>query len=1328
MATSSNQTAISEASGSGSLPFFEKLRGRENYNDWAFAMKMYLRHEDLWHAVEGYPEEDGTSTAVKVRKDQKALTKICLMVQPACYTHVMSAETAKEAWDSLRKTFDDSGLTNRVTLLRSLWNIRLENYNKMEDYVNDFMTVSQKLKSAGKPIDDEDLGVIMLQGLPESYAPMIMAIEHSNVKVTSDLIKSKLLQDTNWNSTRQNLQQALWSKQKNSKLSKQQKKPWCWNCRTTGHTTQECKKKKATSASTSTQSPSHSTVKKQDDKPKVTVNKGVGLLSALDCSIKPNAEGWYVDSCCSSHMSNRKDWMINYDCNSNTGLEVTVANDQSLSTMGKGDVPVQIKDNSSVNSIQDVTYVPNLATNLLSVGQLVDKGYSVHFNESGCKVMAKDGKVMATASKVGGIYRLNTEQDSGYAIAASTNVSHNLWHQRLGHLNRKSMKLLRDKMATGVNFSDEVEVHHCVPCIEGKHSRLPFRSVQPKLSTEKLKLVHMDLCGPMPVPSWSGKRYFFTLIDDHTRKVFVYFLKQKSEVRSIFEVFKSRVENETGHTIKAIRSDNGTEFVNHSLKTLLNASGIQHQLTVAYSPQQNGIAERMNRTILDKVRAMLFNHSCDQRMWAEAVNTAVYLINRSPTKVLREVTPEEKWTGNKIDLSHLKVFGCTAYAHVPDQKRRKLDPKSIKLALVGYSEDSKGYRLFDTTTHEVSVHRDVIFLETQSGFTITKKEQQVILPSHPKYLPFQEASSSEEEFNLNLLQATNQDDEITKIIEQNVQVQQQEHPPAQENEVPQNHADNRRYPQRQRVAKEYPDFLLYHTVLEPDDPQTVTEALSGIDGTAWKIAMKEEINSLRENGAVELVAKPKNERIIHSKWVFRTKRDINGNVIRHRARLVAKGFTQQYGVDYFETFSPVIRHSSIRLLFAIAAQLDLAVDHVDVVTAFLHGDLDETIYMSQPEGFLVEGEEDKVYRLRKAVYGLKQSARMWNKKADKVLKDLGYKKSLHESCIYFKIDNSSMVIIALYVDDFFIFHNDKDELNSVKKELSNHFKIKDLGPISHCLGMKIDCDKRNHQIAISQKRYILDILRKFGMQDCKPVSTPLDPNVKFETDNVNYVDDVPYQQVIGCLMYLCVVSRPDIAYACSYLSQFNNKHTLEHWNAVKRVLRYLKGTVDQQLVYRKSQTELVGYVDADWASDVYNRKSFTGFVFKYAGAAVSWECRKQSTVAMSSTEAEYMALSDSTKEAIFLQELFSELVGNKSPILIYNDNQGAQEIANNPVLHRRTKHIDVRYHFIREKVENNVVKLKHLPTADMIADICTKALPRPKHVYCMKEMGMSVMT
>lgn len=469
---------------------------------------------------------------------------------------------------------------------------------------------------------------------------------------------------------------------------------------------------------------------------------------------------------------------------------------------------------------------------------------------------------------------------------------------------------------------------------------------------------------------------------------------------------------------------------------------------------------------------------------------------------------------------------------------------------------------------------------------------------------------------------------------------------------------------------------------------------------------------------------PRDKTIVQCRWVLRKKCDSENNV-RYRARLVAS-FSQKYGVDYTETFSPVVRHTTLQLLFSLSVLLELHVTHLNVKTAFLNGDLEETIYMQKPDYYDVAGSSNKILKLNKAIYGLKQASRAWNKKVDSCLLKIGYCKSKLEPCMYIKNVDNFKTIVTVYVDDFFIFSNCKRETEKLKNVLSNQFQIKDLGQVKQCLGMNVNFDKLNKSVTLSQENYINTLLRKFNMTDCKAVDTPMESKLSVK-DKQNINNQVPYQRLIGSLMYLSVLTRPDITYAVSYLSQFNHCHTKAHWGYAKRVLKYLKGTINYGIKYcANGSSEIKGFVDADWANNLLDRRSYTGFCFVLANGIISWQCKKQKTVALSSCEAEYMAISESCKEAIYLRALQFEITNKMYSLCLYNDNQSAQKLSINPVFHNKSKHIDVKYHFTRECVSNNIIQLKYLSTADMPADMLTKSLCSKRHHTFMNVLGVVV--
>jgi len=838
----------------------------------------------------------------------------------------------------------------------------------------------------------------------------------------------------------------------------------------------------------------------------------------------------------------------------------------------------------------------------------------------------------------------------------------------------------------------------CKCCVQ------PFRQSESR-AKQILDLIHTDICGPFSTVSYGGARYFLTFIDDMSRYSFVYTIKSKEEVFERFKEFKAMVETQTSLKIKAIRSDNGTEFVNRTFDKFLKECGITRQLSVPYTPQQNGVAERFNRTIEEMARCMLQEAEVNEPLWAEAVKTAVYIRNRCPSKSLNDTTPFEIWYKKKPCVKHLRSFGSVAIC-LEKKRKSKFNPKAKEYLMVGYSETSKAYRLFDPETRKIVLSRDVHFIERNyMKLNIPKIDLTTIEDDKETVIKYGEndiADVKNEETDENV---ESEDEEFESF----------ENPNEEEEHIIDN-KDKRVL----RSGRTYNSLNL----LQAENimiPSTVREALSSDNKDNWLDAMKEEYNSLVANETFDLVDRPKGEKVLKCKWVFSTKQNKEGQVERFKARLVAKGFDQKYGINYAETFSPVVRYETIRLIFALAAEYKLHLHQMDVKTAYLNSGLQHDVYMAQPENFVDPEYPEKVLKLRKALYGLKQSGREWNNKLNDTLNSMGFYACQSEPCVYIK-QGKNINIIAVYVDDLLIASSDLIELKVIKKQISESFQVIDKGQAKYFVSLEVERDGDTGTIYLCQKSQIQKLLKQYGMSHTKPISTPLEVNhqVRCDKEDCKRFNQTTYQSLIGSLMFIAIGSRPDILHSVNKLSQMNTDPHVEHFTAAKRILRYLNNTIGWKLKYEHTGKKLYGYADADWGGDSLNRKSYTGYGFVFAGAVFSWECKKQHTVALSSTEAEYMALSSAAKEAIYLKMLLKEMnIGICETVEIFDDNLGAIELVKNPIYHSRSKHIDIKYHHIRDTYRNKIINLEYCSSTEMLADILTKNLSKiPHHKLC----------
>ena len=978
-------------------------------------------------------------------------------------------------------------------------------------------------------------------------------------------------------------------------------------------------------------------------------------------------------------------------------------------------------------SISNVLLVNSLNYNLLSVSQLCNFGYNCLFTDVGVTVFRRDDSSIVFKGRMKGkLYLVDFSSDKALletCLVAKSDMGW-LWHRRLAHVGMRNLsKILKGEHVLGLTNVKFEKDKICSACQAGKQVGAPHVAKNIMTTMRPLELLHMDLFGPVAYISIGGNKYGLVIVDDYSRYTWVFFLSDKGDTQRKVKKFIKRSQNEFQLKIKNIRSDNGSEFKNTQVEEYLDDEGIKHEFSSPYTPQQNGVAERKNRTLIEMARTMLDEYKTSDRFWAEAINTACHATNRLYLHRLLKKTSYELLINKKPNISYFRVFGCKCFILNKKTRLSKFAPKSDEGFLLGYGSNSHTYRVFNKSTGCVEETCDVKFDEAngsqgeQSELNIAGEEDATeaikrmqigeirpveVQPSNTTSMQVEPSTSVQE------MSGSMDQDEEGRSIPQNPP-----HPRVHQSIQRDHPVDNilgeinKGVTTRSRIA----NFCEHYSFVSSLEPAKVDEALEDPD---WVMAMHEELNNFTRNKVWSLVERP-NQNIIGTKWIFRNKQDEDGQVIRNKARLVAQGYTQVEGLDFGETYAPVARLEAIRILLAYASHHDFKLYQMDVKSAFLNGPITEQVFVAQPPGFEDLKFPNHVYKLHKALYGLKQAPRAWYECLRDFLVKKGFEIGKIDSTLFTKRVDNDLFICQIYVDDIIFGSTNKSFSEEFGKMMAKKFEMSMMGELKFFLGFQIKQLKEG--TFICQTKYTKDMLKKFDMESAKPIRTPMQINGHLDLNiEGKSIDTKVYRSMIGSLLYLCA-SRPDIMLSVCMCARFQAAPKECHLVAVKRILRYLIHSSNLGLWYPKgSNFDLIGYSDSDYAGCKVDRKSTSGTCQFLGRSLVSWASKKQNSVALSTAEAEYISAGSCCAQLLWMRQTLRDYGINVENVPLLCDNESAIKIANNPVQHSRTKHIDIRHHFLRDHVAKGDIEISHVRTEKQLADIFTK--PLDEHRFC----------
>ncbi|GJV62128.1 ribonuclease H-like domain-containing protein [Tanacetum coccineum] len=799
-----------------------------------------------------------------------------------------------------------------------------------------------------------------------------------------------------------------------------------------------------------------------------------------------------------------------------------------------------------------------------------------------------------------------------------------------------------------------------------------------------------------PITSVLAIKYYVLFLDHFSHYLWVYPLRNKSDALSKFIHFRAYVKNQFKTDIKSLQCDHGGEFDNNALHQLFASNGITIRFSCPKTSQQNGKSERMIRTINNLIRTLLFQAHLPPTFWVEALHMAAYLLNLLPSNAINNEIPHTRLFKTQPNYADLRVFGCLCYPYI--NTNHKLEPRATPAIFLGYPTNHRGYRCLDLNTDKIILSRHVTFDETVFPYGS-------MTPNEPPSYTFLDASPNIIQQHL-----------LTKLISSSspnttTQSTPNNNPPS--NTTPHQISS----PTQPTIHDPLPNLQLNRN--SPSQPASthsipaVTTNTNPKPASTHSMVTRYHVGTNRPTQSYTLnvlVPRPPDVNIVRSLWLFRHKHNADGSLNRYKARLVANGSTQIVGIDVDETFSPVVKPATIRTVLSLAISRHWPVHQLDVKNAFLHGSLSETVYMHQPPGFRDPRHPDHVCLLQRSLYGLKQAPRAWFQRFAAYAARVGFLHSRCDSSLFIYRQGSDTAYLLLYVDDIVLTASSTALLQRIIASLHAEFSMTDLGPLNYFLGVSVT--RNTSGMFLSQQKYATEVLERAGMLTCNPCRTPVDTDSKLAAAGDPVSDPTLYRRLAGALQYL-TFTRPDISYAVQQVCLFMHDPREPHFSALKRILRYVRGTLTSGLqLYSSTTSSLVAYSDADWAGCPTTRRSTSGYCVFLGNNLLSWSSKRQFTLSRSSAEAEYRGVANAVAETCWLRNLLRELhTPLSTATIVYCDNVSAVYLSSNPVQHQRTKHIEIDIHFVRDLVTTGHIRVLHVPSRYQYADIFTKGLP-----------------